>query len=280
MLIYHCSKRDQESLAYRKTVIENLSWREREATRNYRELQRLVQASEAQLRQTIFLNGVVTTENVTSPFPPYEDATDTRSKVEITDTSSLPTRPDHSRPHIGELVLLFNLVQNLLNHHINNVTSSLQYKSYLQLRKATESAHEAELELLEKDHGEAAFRIGAEAARNAIFLQLRLRELAAKHQFILEVKRETMKTDLPILQGPRSLPDLVTTQSRPASSHEATQEAKVIKKRRRQTASAVDAEDCFVCLERRIKCDRRRPYCESWRVRILKLFLPYQAPNV
>jgi vesicle-associated membrane protein 4 len=49
---------------------------------------------------------------------------------------------------------------------------------YLTLRRAVESAHKAELESLEKQYGDTAYVIGAAAAKNALRLQQRLRELA------------------------------------------------------------------------------------------------------
>jgi vesicle-associated membrane protein 4 len=175
-------------------VIETLSRGEKEATRKYQELQRLIQDSESRAHQHTLLHRATTTSSISSqPPPPYE----ANPGIQVAANRSIPAEivenEDNSKPHIGELMLLFNLTQNLLNYHIGNASSSFQYKAYLQFRKATESVHETELEILEKDHGEDAFRIGAEAARNSIQLQLKLRELAARHRLVLAAKDVAVK---------------------------------------------------------------------------------------
>jgi hypothetical protein len=120
-----------------------------------------------------------------------------------TPTPDLNRENDHSKPLVGELILCFNLVHNLLNHHLSLVSNSLQYKTYVGLRKAVESAHEAELTWLEESYGDGAFQIGAEAARNVVHLKSRLRELARAHgQFAVAAKaggREPPKSSTSLL---------------------------------------------------------------------------------
>lgn len=176
-----------------------MSRKENEASRKYTELQRLIQDSESQAHQPIFLHRATTTSNTSSqPPPPYEAYANSSVTANRSITAITSDEDGNSSSHVGELILLFNLVHNLLNYHISNASSSLQYKAYLQFRKATESAHETELEILEKAHGEDAFHIGAEAARNAVHLQLRLRELAARHKLVLTAKQLAVDTKSPV----------------------------------------------------------------------------------
>jgi hypothetical protein len=178
---------------YQKIVIASLAKREKEATRKYKELQRLIYQPEIRAPEPITLARTITATSASSlPPPPYDTH-------------------DHSKPHVGELMLLFNLTHNLLNFHIGHVSSSLQYRSYQQLRKAAESAQETELEILEKDHGEAAFKIAAESAKNAVQLQMRLRQLAASHRLLIAMDSsdEDHDTNAPMtmsLDSVRSMP--------------------------------------------------------------------------
>jgi hypothetical protein len=92
-------------------------------------------------------------------------------------------------PLVGELILCFNLVQNLLCHHLSLISNSIQHKNYVELHNAVDIAHHAEMAWLEETYGVGAFKIGAEAARNAVHLQSRLRQLAQTHrQFTVAAK--------------------------------------------------------------------------------------------
>jgi hypothetical protein len=94
-------------------------------------------------------------------------------------------RPDHSKPQIGELILLFSLVRDLMNHHIFNTTAKSRYDEYQQLLDVTTAAHAIERRKLRSTHGTAAYKIIAEANRNTKHLRRLLRELAARHKAII-----------------------------------------------------------------------------------------------
>lgn len=129
---------------------------------------------------------VPTSMSTSSQPPPYSQEEATVSSLSVDSIVYPNTLPvDNSKPHVGELILLFNLVQNILHHYINAVSSSVQYKAYMELRKAADSAHAVELDVLENSHGDAAFKISTEAARRASTLQGRLREVASGISYLV-----------------------------------------------------------------------------------------------
>jgi hypothetical protein len=158
-------------------LIESLARSEREATRKYEALQRLLTSSD---------NTTAAGQAPSHEAPPPYDINLHTVDRPIGTTSEAQTAAKHpalpgNGPAIGELLLCFNLTQDLLNRHISAVTSGLQYKSYLTLRKVVENARDSELKTLEDAYGDVAYTVGSQAARHAIQLQRALRDMAAAY---------------------------------------------------------------------------------------------------
>jgi hypothetical protein len=189
-MLIQLRKATSATLGYQKYAIEGLARSARAADLKYHELQRTIKAASGQdhdLSHFENLSRATTFVAQSAASSSHEEGilnrsfTSTDQQVEKHD--DLAPKPD-SKPLIGELILCFNLVHNLLSYHLGAAANSAMYKNYLTLRRAVETAHETELEFLEKQYGDTAYVIGAEAARNALLLQKRLRELArAKHDF-------------------------------------------------------------------------------------------------
>lgn len=163
-----------------KQIIEGVARAERETRAKYEALKRLLQQSEAPPAYDKPIISMATgTREVTTGSDPEQ---------EVLDQSF-----DPSKPLIGELILSFNLVHNALSSHIGVAKDPLQYKDYFKLRRTIEAAHDNELERLERSYGDAAFTLGAEAAKNAVQLQKRLRELAHGLLAIRTTSREHSK---------------------------------------------------------------------------------------
>jgi hypothetical protein len=202
-------KKDQESLAYQKVVIENLSKAEKEATKKYRELQKLIEAAESQQVQhhTFFANNTimtgVTSRPPTAP-PPYAQDKDATAGATIAahSVAAPQEKPQYSKPHAGELMLLFNLIQNLMRQHIPNTASISRRRAYKELRAATEDAENTERKILKRLYGpEVIYKVGIEAEENAAHLHAQLRDLASRHAHVFLVKETSEET---VIKSPGS----------------------------------------------------------------------------
>jgi hypothetical protein len=180
-------------MEYQKELIESLSRSEREAKNKYLALQKRIESSESNETTVQGSRGV---DDVLPQAPPPYTVNTVLSPTRVPNQPPPGKEPD-SNPLVGELILCFNMVHNLLTQHLTLVSNATQYKTYTQLRKTIESANEAELDWLEEKFGEGAFQIGIEAARNAVHLQSRLRELANTHRKVaMAVKIEQARPRL------------------------------------------------------------------------------------
>jgi hypothetical protein len=172
-------------LDYQKDAIESLARSAHAADIKYQVLQTAIKATALKQKQSALTDNfsrastiVVRTVTVDEHEPQNRDTSFDSMASHKESAGSEKTTEVDSKPLIGELILCFNLVHNLLGYHIGVATNTAMYKSYLTLRRALESAHETELDSREGQYGDTAYAIAAEAAKNALLLQRRLRELA------------------------------------------------------------------------------------------------------
>jgi hypothetical protein len=158
-------RKTEASLAYERQIIEALSRSEKQATLKYQSLQQLIQQSQVQVEDS---------RDPSLP-PPYQTEI---SKIQTSSLQASDNETRYSKPVIGELILCFKLIHNLLSKYIDNAGSATHYRIYSQLRGAVETAQTAELEWMEATYGEVTFKIGAKAAQHALLLQRSLHQLA------------------------------------------------------------------------------------------------------
>ncbi|KAH7390104.1 synaptobrevin-domain-containing protein [Cadophora sp. MPI-SDFR-AT-0126] len=190
------------SLLYQKQVIENLARSERDMNRKYINMQRALEfdaidrdfysTMNSSVHKTTFSKTPVDsdimakTTSVNRSFPP--DAEPKSLSTETIDTPP-PVKP---RTLIGELLLCFQLLNDILGYHMAvSQLSDIVALGYDDLRGALCRVQDQEFKKLEAQHASASVYMKAEAAKN---LQIRLRELA-RAGFL--TKRETaLKEDL------------------------------------------------------------------------------------
>lgn len=92
---------------------------------------------------------------------------------------------------VGELLLCFKLLNDLLGYNMNVVKYSNPSFRYENLRSALEEAHQTELKRLEEEYGGASIHIQVEAAEN---IQARIQGLAKAGY----VRKKSIQEDLPL----------------------------------------------------------------------------------
>lgn len=159
-------KAADSSFAYQKHLIESLARSEQETKHRYLALQKAIEDQKTGPVLNAFMNTSVQitgTKDMGIMSPPTD--------------AEVPTTPVvHDRTIVGELLLCFQLLNDVLGYHmaISNL-SKLSSMGYDQLRITLEKIHKKELNTLKEEFSAAPTYIKAEAAQN---LENRLRELA------------------------------------------------------------------------------------------------------
>jgi hypothetical protein len=158
-----CSKAAESSLAYQHQVIENLVRSERAMKRRYHDLHNAIEFAQPRdvFSATINTSVHIATDRGIDDFSPQ-----------------YPEPPPTVKPRtlVGELLLCFQLLNDLLGYHLAITNySDISSHGYDNLRSALEKIQAAEQKRLEEEYSDAHIYVKAEAAKN---VKTRLRELA------------------------------------------------------------------------------------------------------
>jgi hypothetical protein len=161
------SKAADASIAYQEHLIETLKHSLKDTNYRYLSLQRAIEGEKAEPVLNAFINTSVHITEARDMGIMSQSANDSEASV---------TPVVHHRTVIGELLLCFQLLNDVLGYHmaISNL-SKLSSMGYNQLRVTLEKIHVEELSKLKEDFRDDPIQIKAEAAQN---LETRLKELA------------------------------------------------------------------------------------------------------
>ena len=195
------SKSEQSSLMYQKHLIESLARSERDMKRKFLNMQRVLEyeALDRDFYSTMNHSVHIRTSRdvpTSGNFTPNQTSVDRSLPRHVVPKSlsfeTIDPPPVKPRALIGELLLCFQLLNDILGYHLAvSKLSDIAALGYDDLRGALVRVHDQEFRRMEAQHMETPIYVRAEAVKN---LQIRLRELA-RAGFL--TKRETAsKEDL------------------------------------------------------------------------------------
>ncbi|TVY43307.1 hypothetical protein LCER1_G008650, partial [Lachnellula cervina] len=189
-------KAADSSFAYQKHLIESLARSEQETKRRYHALQMAIESENSERGLNAFIS---TSVHVTEA-----SGMDTMSQP--SETPAVPAVKHETL--IGELLLCFQLLNDVLRHHSAvSKLSELSSLGYEQLRLTLEGIHTEEINRLNEDFANASNHAKAEAVKN---LEARLKELARasisngqkQEENITEGNKNTTETSVPKPSSP------------------------------------------------------------------------------